>query len=65
MFRGFGGSGNNLIRFGAEQVILVRDDYVKNEILDSIGKHALVLTIRECKRPEFNVIKSFTSAFEI
>ncbi|KAH7515361.1 hypothetical protein FEM48_Zijuj10G0018300 [Ziziphus jujuba var. spinosa] len=53
MFEGFGGSGNNLTGFGAEQVVLVRDENFKNEILNSIGKHALVLTIMECKGLEF------------
>ncbi|KAH7516697.1 hypothetical protein FEM48_Zijuj10G0162600 [Ziziphus jujuba var. spinosa] len=53
MFKRVGGSGNNLTGFGAEQVVLVRDDIIKNEILNSIGKHALVLTIMECKGLEF------------
>ncbi|XP_048319279.2 uncharacterized protein LOC107429676 isoform X2 [Ziziphus jujuba] len=53
MFEAFGGSGNNLTGFGAEQVVLVRDENIKNKILNSIGKHALVLTIMECKGLEF------------
>ncbi|XP_072988634.1 uncharacterized protein [Typha latifolia] len=43
----------NLNGFGAEQVILVRDDCAKRQILELIGKQALVLTIVECKGLEF------------
>ncbi|KAF7010863.1 hypothetical protein CFC21_025231 [Triticum aestivum] len=39
--------------FGAEQVILVRDDATKKQIVDLVGKQALVLTIVECKGLEF------------
>ncbi|KAI3883202.1 hypothetical protein MKX03_017662 [Papaver bracteatum] len=39
--------------FGAEQVILVRDESGKKEIIQYIGKQALVLTILECKGLEF------------
>ncbi|KAI3913132.1 hypothetical protein MKW98_007148 [Papaver atlanticum] len=53
----FGKSGENVGRvtsgFGAEQVILVRDDSFKKEIAEDIGKQALVLTIAECKGLEF------------
>ncbi|XP_074264825.1 uncharacterized protein LOC141587273 [Silene latifolia] len=52
----FGNRGNNienLTSFGSEQVILVRDDYVKGEITKHIGKRAIVLTIFECKGLEF------------
>ncbi|XP_043696346.1 uncharacterized protein LOC122646811 isoform X1 [Telopea speciosissima] len=52
----FGNSGPNagsMIGFGAEQVILVRDDSAKKEVSDYIGKQALVLTILECKGLEF------------
>ncbi|MCL7047449.1 hypothetical protein MKW94_024532 [Papaver nudicaule] len=53
----FGKSGENVGRttsgFGAEQVILVRDDSVRKEIAEHIGKQALVLTIAECKGLEF------------
>ncbi|KAI3891248.1 hypothetical protein MKW98_007553 [Papaver atlanticum] len=53
----FGKSGENAGRstsgFGAEQVILVRDDSVRKEIAEHIGKQALVLTIAECKGLEF------------
>ncbi|KAI3849020.1 hypothetical protein MKX03_011463 [Papaver bracteatum] len=52
----FGNSGSTcgtFIGFGAEQVILVRDDSVKKEVSDQIGKQALVLTLVECKGLEF------------
>ncbi|KAI3858814.1 hypothetical protein MKX03_015751 [Papaver bracteatum] len=53
----FGKSGENVGRttsgFGPEQVILVRDDSVRKEIAEHIGKQALVLTIAECKGLEF------------
>ncbi|KAK7359560.1 hypothetical protein VNO77_01521 [Canavalia gladiata] len=45
--------GGNFVGFGAEQVILVRDGSARNEILDYVGKQALVLTIIECKGLEF------------
>ncbi|KAI3840107.1 hypothetical protein MKX03_003563 [Papaver bracteatum] len=55
----FGKSGENAGRitggFGAEQVILVRDDSARKEIAEFIGKQALVLTIAECKGLEFQV----------
>ncbi|KAL4392729.1 hypothetical protein AHAS_Ahas03G0374200 [Arachis hypogaea] len=52
----FGNSGHmtgKIVGFGAEQVILVRDDFVRREVLDYVGKQALVLTILECKGLEF------------
>ncbi|KAL6997678.1 hypothetical protein U1Q18_007804 [Sarracenia purpurea var. burkii] len=52
----FGKSGNvsgDIVGFGAEQVILVRDDRARQEISVYVGKHALVLTIVECKGLEF------------
>ncbi|KAI3730441.1 hypothetical protein L1987_61611 [Smallanthus sonchifolius] len=51
----FGGSGSGaeIVGFGAEQVILVRDDIAKTEICEYIGSQALVLTIVECKGLEF------------
>ncbi|GJZ25238.1 UvrD-like helicase, ATP-binding domain, P-loop containing nucleoside triphosphate hydrolase [Tanacetum coccineum] len=51
----FGGrrSGGENVGFGAEQVILVRDDHVKSEVFGYIGRQALVLTISECKGLEF------------
>ncbi|XP_050375416.1 uncharacterized protein LOC126792936 [Argentina anserina] len=48
----FGNSGN-IVGFGAEQVILVRDDGARQEISKFVGKNALVLTIVECKGLEF------------
>ncbi|KAL6219653.1 hypothetical protein ACLB2K_007412 [Fragaria x ananassa] len=43
----------NIVGFGAEQVILVRDDSAQKEISNVVGKHALVLTIVERKGLEF------------
>ncbi|XP_010246024.1 PREDICTED: uncharacterized protein LOC104589404 isoform X2 [Nelumbo nucifera] len=49
-----GGIGSNcLLTFGAEQVILVRDDLTKREVIDQIGNNAVVLTIFESKGLEF------------
>ncbi|KAI3889980.1 hypothetical protein MKW92_037282 [Papaver armeniacum] len=42
--------------FGAEQVILVRDDSVRKEIAEHNGKQALVLTIADCKGLEFQLL---------
>jgi hypothetical protein len=56
----FGNSGHvdgKVVGFGAEQVILVRDDSARKEILSYVGKQALVLTILECKGLEFQVVK--------
>ncbi|KAI9168793.1 hypothetical protein LWI28_002013 [Acer negundo] len=41
------------VGFGAQQVILVRDDCARKEISNHVGKQALVLTILECKGLEF------------
>ncbi|PNY04542.1 regulator of nonsense transcripts-like protein [Trifolium pratense] len=52
----FGNTGNEsgkIVGFGAEQVILVRDDDARKEISEHVGKQALVLTILECKGLEF------------
>ncbi|CAH9122420.1 unnamed protein product [Cuscuta epithymum] len=52
----FGKSGNisrKMVGFGADQVILVRDDSAKKEVSNLIGKQALILTIVECKGLEF------------
>ncbi|XP_074273010.1 uncharacterized protein LOC141596685 [Silene latifolia] len=52
----FGNNDNvscNLVGFGAEQVILVRDESLRQEISSYVGKNALVLTIVECKGLEF------------
>nr|GEU37713.1 UvrD-like helicase, ATP-binding domain, P-loop containing nucleoside triphosphate hydrolase [Tanacetum cinerariifolium] len=47
------GTSGRIVGFGADQVILVRDDFAKTEICESVGKNALVLTILECKGLEF------------
>ncbi|CAN0880576.1 TPR and ankyrin repeat-containing protein 1 [Linum grandiflorum] len=44
---------DHFVGFGAQQVILVRDDFAKEEICKDVGKQALVLTIAECKGLEF------------
>ncbi|XVF85500.1 hypothetical protein PTKIN_Ptkin17bG0122600 [Pterospermum kingtungense] len=53
IFGNNGSVGGQMVGFGAEQVILVRDDLAKNEILKYVGRQALVLTIVECKGLEF------------
>nr|XP_043619914.1 uncharacterized protein LOC122591730 [Erigeron canadensis] len=50
---GGSGSGGEIVSFGADQVILVRDDCAKIEISEYVGKNALVLSILECKGLEF------------
>lgn len=49
--------GRRTTEFGAEQVILVRDDSAKREVLEIVGKRALVLTIIDCKGLEFQVLR--------
>ncbi|XP_047266599.1 uncharacterized protein LOC107869201 isoform X2 [Capsicum annuum] len=52
----FGNKGNNsgkIVGFGAEQVILVRDESAKQEVFRYVGQKALILTIIECKGLEF------------
>ncbi|KAH6770323.1 hypothetical protein C2S52_015126 [Perilla frutescens var. hirtella] len=46
-------SGRKWVGFGADQVILVRDDSARNEIFSYVGSQALVLTVMECKGLEF------------
>ncbi|KAH9658796.1 UvrD-like helicase ATP-binding domain-containing protein [Citrus sinensis] len=53
IFGNSGDAGGNMVGFGAEQVILVRDDCVRKEISNYVGKQALVLTILESKGLEF------------
>ncbi|KAL2343586.1 hypothetical protein Fmac_004871 [Flemingia macrophylla] len=53
IFGNNGHVGGKIVGFGAEQVILVRDESARKEISDYVGKHALVLTILECKGLEF------------
>ncbi|XP_052204549.1 uncharacterized protein LOC127809634 [Diospyros lotus] len=48
-----GNAGGDFVGFGAEQVILVRDDCARMEMSSSVGKRALILTIVECKGLEF------------
>ncbi|CAI9770914.1 unnamed protein product [Fraxinus pennsylvanica] len=57
----FGCSGNvgKMVGFGAEQVILVRDDSARKEISNWIGRQALILTIVECKGLEFQDVLLF------
>lgn len=45
---------DNIADFGAEQVILVRDDASKDKLQTQIGEIALVLTILESKGMEFD-----------
>lgn len=45
--------------FGAEQVILVRDDTSKNKLQKQIGEMALVLTILESKGMEFDDVLAY------
>nr|GEX50632.1 UvrD-like helicase, ATP-binding domain, P-loop containing nucleoside triphosphate hydrolase [Tanacetum cinerariifolium] len=45
--------GGEIVGFGAEQVVLVRDDRARTEIVEYVGRQALVLTILECKGLEF------------
>ncbi|GAY56594.1 hypothetical protein CUMW_173100 [Citrus unshiu] len=53
IFGNSGEVGGHIVGFGAEQVILVRDDSVRKEISNYVGKQALVLTIIESKGLEF------------
>ncbi|KAL1535324.1 hypothetical protein AAHA92_28118 [Salvia divinorum] len=53
IFGNSGKSSRKWVGFGADQVILVRDDSAKKEISKYIGHQALILTIVECKGLEF------------
>ncbi|KAF2320974.1 hypothetical protein GH714_032328 [Hevea brasiliensis] len=53
IFGNNGNMGGSFVGFGAEQVILVRDDSARKETCNYVGKQALVLTIMECKGLEF------------
>ncbi|KAM3753439.1 hypothetical protein ACB098_03G094400 [Castanea mollissima] len=53
IFGNSGNAGGSIVGFGAEQVILVRDDRVREGITNHVGKQALILTIVECKGLEF------------
>lgn len=59
IFRNSASAGEKWIGFGADQVILVRDDSEKKEISNYLGHQALILTIVECKGLEFQVGKVF------
>ncbi|XP_030461793.2 uncharacterized protein LOC115681846 [Syzygium oleosum] len=50
---GYSNVSGNFVGFGAEQVILVRDDHSRNEVSNLVRGQALVLTIVECKGLEF------------
>ncbi|OWM65617.1 uncharacterized protein LOC116199733 [Punica granatum] len=47
------GEGGNVAGLGPEQVIIVRDDCAREEVLGRFGKQALVLALTECKGLEF------------
>ncbi|CAG8450090.1 7512_t:CDS:10 [Dentiscutata heterogama] len=49
-----GGQSGDPIEFGAEQVIIVRDEDAKKHVKKSIGKACQILTIFEAKGMEFN-----------
>ncbi|KAL0005033.1 hypothetical protein SO802_012594 [Lithocarpus litseifolius] len=53
VFKNCGNDGRKIIGFGADQVILVRDDLARNEIVDYVGNQTLILTIMESKGLEF------------
>ncbi|PWA41896.1 DNA helicase, UvrD/REP type, P-loop containing nucleoside triphosphate hydrolase [Artemisia annua] len=53
IFERGGGISQQITGFGAEQVVLVRDESVKEKVIGIVGKNALVLTIIESKGLEF------------
>lgn len=62
----FGHSGHSSrkwVGFGADQVILVRDDSAREEICNFIGHQALVLTVVECKGLEFQVSNNVSDLY--
>ncbi|KAM7463331.1 hypothetical protein LguiA_031452 [Lonicera macranthoides] len=59
IFGNRGSVGGKIVGFGAEQVILVRDDCARVEVSNYVGKQALVLTIVECKGLEFQDVLLF------
>jgi superfamily I DNA/RNA helicase len=65
IFGNSGKAGRSFVGFGAEQVILVRDDHVRKEITNYVGKQALVLTIVECKGLEFQVVTMHNYLFNL
>lgn len=62
IFGGNGYNGGNIGGFREDQVILVRDDSSKEEIMHLVGKQALVLTILECKGLQFKVFTTLDYA---
>lgn len=65
IFKNGGNDGRKIIGFGADQVILVRDDLARNEIVDYVGNQALILTIMESKGLEFQVIMNLVDLSDI
>lgn len=55
VFERGGGISQQITGFGAEQVVLVRDESLKEKVIGIVGKNALVLTIIESKGLEFQV----------
>ncbi|KAJ0433421.1 putative TPR and ankyrin repeat-containing protein [Helianthus annuus] len=53
IFERIGNRSQHLTGFGAEQVVLVRDEFLKDKVVNIVGKNALVLTIMESKGLEF------------
>lgn len=45
---------SSLIEFGADQVIIVRDEEVKSRVMKLVDKGAMVLTVLDAKGMEFN-----------
>lgn len=61
---GFGSLNDSFCDFGAEQVILVRDEEAKAKLKSDMGDSALILTILESKGMEFDdvVLYNFFSS---
>jgi superfamily I DNA/RNA helicase len=62
---GLGDVFENIADFGAEQVILVRDENTKEKVREELGEVALVLTILDSKGMEFDdvfLLDFFTSS---
>ncbi|XP_076882632.1 uncharacterized protein LOC143531164 [Bidens hawaiensis] len=53
IFERKGALSQQITAFGAEQVVLVRDESLKEKVIEIVGKNALVLTIMESKGLEF------------
>ena len=64
LFHSEGGAAN-MVNFGAEQVILVRDEESKRMIVERSGQNALVITALESKGMEFDdvmIVNFFSSS---